>query len=605
MIGSREQITSGKGGECMDHDIKIIHTMGQNNCGSRCVIDAHVCDGKIIKITTDTGKGSLKYPPLTACAKGLNYHKTYLDESKRLKKPLLRVGERGAGAFREISWEEAIDHLSREWIRIRDTYGVASRYVHYGWGVSAMVNPMGLAKRLLALDGGFLDYYNSYSNACIHYVTPYIYGSVEAGNSFSELCNSKLIILWGHNPADTRFDAMMYYLLEAKKRNIPIICIDPRYHSTARLLKAEWIPIRPTTDAALMDAMAYVMITEHLYDEAFIHTYCQGFTQDTMPDGYEDQEDYFSYVLGKRDACPKTPKWAEQITGIPEHKIYELARSYAGTKPAALIQGYGPQRNANGEQTVFGSMMLACLTGNVGISGGWSGSNCTTKNPPVPTMPSVDNPVLEKIPIYAWTDAVEDGRIKMILNLAGNAILNQHGDINRTKQIIKDTSKCELIVTSDVFMTPSARFSDLVLPATSFLETDNITFPWVSGGFIGFNNKVVEPVGDSRFEYDWLKEVADKLGLYEAFTEGHETSEEWQRECYETLRMRILPEEAHEPKKFAEELPSYNEARKAGIYRYKNWPVQIAFRKQREDFANNPFHTPSGKIEIFCPRMFE
>ena len=147
------KMASEKDMKGMDNDIRIIHTMGQNNCGSRCVIDAHICNGKIMKITTDSSKGSLKYSPLTACAKGLNYHKTYLDASKRLKKPLLRVGERGSGEFRKISWEEAIDHLSREWIRIRDMYGAASRYVHYGWGVSAMVNSMGLAKRLLRLFG--------------------------------------------------------------------------------------------------------------------------------------------------------------------------------------------------------------------------------------------------------------------------------------------------------------------------------------------------------------------------------------------------------------------------------------------------------------------
>ena len=305
--------------------MKVIPTMGVNNCGGRCIIKAHVKDGEVIKITTDTSEGTLENPPLTACAKGLNYHKTYLDIEKRLLTPLIRQGKRGEGKFRQASWDEAVDYICKEWVRIRDSYGVGSRYVHYGWGVSALVTPIQLMKRLLSLDGGFQDYYNSYSTACINYTTPYLFGTKQVGNSYRDLVNSELIILWGHNPAETRFDNMMFYLKEAKKRGIPMICVDPRYHDTAKLLGAEWIGIRPTTDSALMDAMAYVMITRKLYDEHFIKTYCQGFTSDTMPEGYGDAEDYFSYVLGKRDGQSKSPQWAAKITGVAAEKIEELA----------------------------------------------------------------------------------------------------------------------------------------------------------------------------------------------------------------------------------------------------------------------------------------
>lgn len=595
-------------------ECNIIHTMGRNNCGGRCIIDCHVQEGRIIKITTDTSEGSLEHPPLRACARGMHYHKTFLND-KRLTKPLLRTGERGSGLFREITWEEAVTYITKEWIRIRDTYGVGSRYVNYGWGVSAMVTPLGLAKRLLSLDGGFLDYYNSYSTACVHYTTPYLYGTGYSGNSFSDLLHARLIILWGHNPAETVFDNMMFYLRKAKEQGVPIICVDPRYHDTAKLLQAEWIPIRPATDAALMDAMSYVMITKDLYDREFIHTCCQGFTKETMPSGYEQEEDYFSYVLGKTDGVVKTPAWASGITGISEAKIRELALAYATAKPAALIQGYGPQRNRNGEQTVRGGIALACLSGNVGIAGGWAGGSGNIVNPPTPQMPEVENPYPGKIPSFCWTQAIEDGihmgnkegvkglehlasNIKMILNLAGNNLINQHGDVHRTEEILKDTTKCECIICSDLFMTPSTKYADIILPGVSFLEMNNIVAPWVAGDFIGSNAKVVEPLGECRFEYDWLKEIARNIGLYDAFTQGHETVDDWLKDRYELLR-----KEQEETTKGKVKLPSYEAFHKAGIYRYEGLPEIIAFQKQREDIAHNPFPTPSGKVEIFSPAL--
>ncbi len=572
---------------------RIVPTMGVNNCGGRCIIKAHVKSGEVIKITTDNSEGTPENPPLTACAKGLNYHKTYLNMEKRLLTPLIRQGKRGEGTFRQASWEEAIDYICQEWVRIKETYGVGSRYVHYGWGVSALVNPLQLMKRLLSLDGGFLDYYNSYSTACINYTTPYLFGTKQVGNSYRDLLNSGLIILWGHNPAETRFDSMMYYLKEAKKRGIPIICVDPRYHDTAKILGAEWIPIRPSTDSALMDAMAYVMITENLYDEHFIRTYCQGFTADTMPSGYEGAEDYFSYVLGLRDRIPKTPEWAEKITGITAEKIRGLAVSYATTKPAALIQGYGPQRNRNGEQTVRGSVALACLTGNIGIRGGWSGASVSQPGPVYPSMPKVENPYKRTIPVYTWTEELRKSRIKMIFNLAGNALLNQHGDIGETSRLLQDTSLCECIVCSDVFMTPSAKYADVILPAVSFLEMNNITTPWEVGNFIGAVNKVVEPLGECRFEYEWMKEIAAGIGVYEAFTEGHETVEEWLADRYEAIRPQVPG------------LPAYEEFVREGIYRYPVGEPYIAFREQIENPAKYPFPTPSGKIEIFSPALYE
>lgn len=140
---------------------KVIQTTGLNNCGGRCLIRAHVCDGKIVKLTTETAAEAGENVPLCACAKGLNYHKTFLGDD-RLLYPMKRAGERGEGRFQQISWEEAVDTIAREWARIRDTYGPASRYVTYATGMSGVLSAPVMAKRLLALDGGYLERYNSY-----------------------------------------------------------------------------------------------------------------------------------------------------------------------------------------------------------------------------------------------------------------------------------------------------------------------------------------------------------------------------------------------------------------------------------------------------------
>lgn len=591
------------------NETKIIHTMGRNNCGGRCIIHAHVRDGQIEKLTTDTPQAAGEDVPLCACVRGLNYHKTFLGPD-RLRYPMKRVGERGEGKFQRISWEEATDLIAREWVRIRDTYGPGSRYVNYATGISAAISGSSLAKRLLKLDGGYLGYYNSYSTACIRKATDLMYGTCETGNSLVDWLNSNLILLWGHNPAETKFDSQtMYYLRRARKKGIPIIVVDPRRNDTAEQLGAEWVPLRPATDAALQDAMAYVIVEEGLQDQDFLDRCCLGFDKAHMPEGVDPAECVLSYLTGEKDGVAKTPEWAAAITGVPAETIRSLAIRYATARPAALVQGFGAQRHAYGEQGARGGILLACMTGNVGVSGGWaSGSGLCTQHPWV-DMPDVPNPYPMEIPTYLWTEAVVRGHelteldgvtggeqlqsdIKMILNLAGNCLINQHGDINRTAAILRDTSKCEFIVCSDLFMTASAKFADVLLPGVSMFEGENITQPWQYGDFVGFNNQVIEPMYEGRFEYDWLSEVAEKIGLGPQFTEGR-TLGQWLEWCYEDLRRK-------EP-----ELPDYETFKKAGIWRYQNTPVRIAFADQRRDIDHHPFPTPSGKVELFSPKIWQ
>ena len=586
---------------------RIIHTTGRTNCGGRCVLHVHVKDGEILRITTETSQDT-EGVPLCACARGLNSHKTFLGED-RLKYPMKRVGKRGEGKFQRISWTEAIDAIAREWVRIRDAYGPGSRYVNYATGIDGVIQGADLARRLLNLDGGHLAYYNSYSSACISQATKLMYGTTESGSSLDTLLHSRLIILWGHNPAETKFDCeTMYWLRKARSQGTPVIVIDPRRNDTVKALDAEWVPIRPATDSALADAMAYVISEAGLCDWDFLNRCCVGFDKASMPAGIDSSECYLSYLLGEKDGIPKTPEWAEPITGIPAETIRSLAMRYARSKPAALIQGYGAQRHAYGEQSARGAILLACMTGNVGIPGGWASGSADFSRHRTPVFPVPMNPYPGRIPVYLWTEAVLRGHemealdgvtgmpkldsdIKMILNLGGNCLVNQHGDINRTRDILSDPSKVEFIVCSDLFLTASAMYADILLPGVSLFECENMTVPWKYGDFLGYCNQAIEPLYEGRFEYDWLSEVADRLGLKETFTEGRSVRN-WLEYLYQDLR------------RFEPELPDFDTFRETGIYHYRKNPPVVGFQAQRENPAAHPFPTPSGKIEIFSETVY-
>ena len=588
---------------------QIIPTAGRNNCGGRCVIRATEQEGCILEISTDDSK---HHPQIRACIRGRSYRTTYLD-GRRLRYPMKRAGARGEGRFQRISWAEAVDLTAREWERIRNEYGVGSRYINYSTGVSAVMRPDAIVKRLLSLDGGYLDKYNTYSDACSKYTLPYIYGDTFSSSSTEDLLNTRLLILWGHNPAETIFGSFLNPgLSKLKEKGIRVIVVDPRYSDTAVTYADEWIGLRPSTDSALADAMAYVILSEGLQDQRFMDTFCLGFDGYHMPEGISGNESCEAYLFGKKDGICKTPQWAEGITGVPAERIITFAREYAGTKPACLLTGLGPQRSGNGEQTTRSLALLACLTGNVGISGGSSGVHGNVAGPKAPVFPILQNPFPGKIPSFLWTKAIEQGtemnlgndglkgverldsNIKMIVNLAGNTLINQHSDINNTVRILQDPKKCEFILCSDVFMTPSAKFADVLLPAPSFLEDENIVAPWGGfGDYLLYQNRVIKPLFEARFEYDFLLKLADRLGIGGQFSAGRLNYQDWLPELYQDTR-------AQEP-----QLPEFDVFRKDGGYYYKNRQPSIAYKKQIEDFEHNPFGTPSGKIEIFSKAIYD
>jgi anaerobic dimethyl sulfoxide reductase subunit A len=584
-----------------------------HNCGGRCLLTLHVENGVIVRIETDDRPADgIEAPQLRACIRGRAYRRRQYHPD-RLLRPLKRTGKRGDGQFAPISWDEALDTVAAALQRVKKAYGNQALFVPYGTGSYNQTNGRQVAQRLLNLFGGSLGHYNNYSWAAMARATETVYGTGVTGNQRQDWLNAKYVLMWGWNPAEVRDGTNTeFFLRKARENGARIVCVDPRMTLSAVSLADEWIPIRPGTDAAMMSAMAHVMIASNLVDAAFISSHCVGFDASQMPADARDAESYKDYVLGTRDKVPKTPAWAEPITGVPRETIERIAREYATRKPGVLYQGYGMQRRAYGEQVVRAGCALAAITGNVGVPGGWAGGlalQAPNGGPLWTVFPTGANPVTASIPTFLWTEAVVRGRelgaaqgvrgvekldasIKLIYAVASNALINQHANINRTAQILRDERLVEFLVVQDQFLTPTARFADIVLPACTQLEAWGVEDGWKYGDEVLLMPKVVEPAGESKSDYRICSDLAAKLGLRDAFTEGR-TERDWVEAALTTYRKSYpgLPALAE------------FEQKGTGVFSVPVTRPAVAFADFRRDPAAFPLATPSGRIELFSAAL--
>ena len=574
----------------------IIRCTSAFDCGGRCPLRFHVKDGVITRIE---GDDSEEPGQLRACWRGRAY-RHWIYHPDRLKYPLRRVGERGEGEFERISWDEALNTIIGELNRVKETYGNSSIFVSGLGTLGALHNTVAMYK-VLSMFGGYTTAYGNVSSEGAVWAVLVSYGDVMVGHSREDLLNSRLIIMWGWDPVRMISGTdCVYNLIKAKEAGTKIISIDPRYHDSAATLASEWIPIRPGTDVAMMVSMAYVMIKENLHDKKFLDRYTVGF------DKFSD------YVLGIEDGVEKTPAWAEAITGVPAQTIERLAREYATTKPAALIDCQGPARAAMGEQYTRGAITLTAMTGNIGKHGGSAAGGLMgipvghmfraagippIKNPAEAGGPSVRGTIdlrlrlARRIHANKVFDAFLEGKaggypadIKMAWFTSGN-VLNQHGNVNKSVRALKSL---EFIVAQDLFMTPTAKFTDILLPISSFAERNDLTRPWPSGPYYTFTNKAIEPLGECKSDWEIACALAEKLGFKEFNTLSED---EWLRKF-----VKETPD-------YAQYISDYDKFKREGIHRVKLDEPIVAFKKQIEDPENNPFPTPSGKIEIFSQRV--
>ncbi len=556
-----------------DSHEKVVLTSCSYDCGARCILRVRVKDGRIVGIGTD----ERPMPSLKACVRGLA-QKDVVYAADRLTKPLRRVGERGEGKFEPLSWEEALETVSKELQRVKGTHGNRDIFLmDYSGSISPLQGMGKSARRFFSLFGGCTTWWGITSFEAALFSSLVTFGTAFTGTTRDNFLHSKLIILWGFDPIVTRFGPdTVYYLGQAKKSGARIICVDPRLNQTGKALGQQWIAVRPGTDTAMMIAMAYVMITENLYDHRFIKTCTHGF------------ERFADYVLGKEDGVAKTPQWAQEITGVSSDVIQALARDYATVKPAALIAGWAPGRSAYGEQYHRAASVLSAMSGNIGTTGGYTAGG--VGRVPIGFLKEVlpvPGELSPKIHISDLYNALIQGKAGgypseiRLLYIVGCNLLNQFLNVNKGIEALK---KPEFIVIHERFMTPTARFADLVLPVTTSMEGEDIGQPWSGSPYFTFLNKAIEPLPETKSDLEIFSELAQRLGI-----RGYndKSDEEW-------LKSFV---------KATADLPEYEIFKQKGFHQIEIEEPWVAFRAQVENHL--PFPTPSGKIEIYSQKIAE
>ncbi len=614
---------------------QIVWSQCNVNCGGRCVFKWHVKDGKIRYMETDdTGDTDFQ---ARACLRGRSMRQ-WLNHPDRLQYPMKRVGKRGEGKFERISWDEAIQTIADKLKYTIETYGNDAVYVPYATGMYSCTGKN--HPRLLNALGGYLSAYGDYSTGMHQYVMPFMYGGY-ATNDPEEFCveamcpyenfhassmdqaeKADLVIMFGNSPAENRMGGanMVWDFNRVRESGAKIVHVDYRLNETASGSTDEWLPIRTGTDAALVSAVAHELIVNNQVDLDFLHTYCVGYDEETMPASAKGQnKSYRDYIMGTGyDKVEKTPEWAAPITLIPAERIRAFAKEIAEAKTMFVVQGWGLQRHSNGESATRAVCMLPLLTGQIGKPGTNTGMReAEPVDYLVGSIPAKDedwklNTSGAMISTYEWLNAVDHGtemrpetdaiigaenglpsNIKFLWNYAGNCLTNQHGDINKVHEILSDESKCEFILVWDTVMTDTARYADILLPDAMRSEQLNMSTQGYSEYYVGVTvgGPAQEPPFECRPSYDVNAEIAEKLGVKDKFTAGL-TQDEWVEKLY---------------KAGAEAdplMPSWEQIKEQGVYKRKH-DSAIAFKDFRDDPVANPLFTPSGKIEIYSEALAE
>lgn len=583
------------------------------NCPGRCSLKFHVQDDEVAWVETYTSKDAdFDDPQPRACLRGRTYRR-WMNHPDRINTPMKRVGKRGEMKFEPISWDEAIETSASKLKEVIEKYGNEAVYVPYATGVSATTSrPF---NRFLNLVGGYLNFYNSYSTAQISCITPYMYGSKgNGGSSFSAAEDSALILIFGSSPTETRQGGLTthYDWVHLRERTgAKIYVIDPRMNDSVMGHSDQWLPINPGTDAALVAAIAHELIANDMIDLDFLHTYCVGYDEETMPEAYQGKNmSYYAYIMGQGyDMVEKTPEWAASITGISADRIKSLAEEIGTTKPLYVNQGWGPQRRSNGEWTAWSIMALPCLVGQVGLPGTNNGTREARNSPSLSSLPAGENPVETSIPCFLFTDAIDHGtemtaknagvkkadalktNIKYMINYAGNCLTNQHSDINKAHDILSDESKCEFILGVDTVMCDTMKYADIILPDLFRFEQTSQIATGSDWGYMITGTACTSPKFERKTAYEMASLMAEQFGVQDQFTEG-KTEEEWIKELYEQSREKD------------DKLPTWDEAVEMGVYTRAYDPV-ISMKKFRDDPVENALDTPSGKIEIFSEKLLQ
>ncbi len=538
----------------------------------------------------------------------------------RIDQPVARRGwleagpgpssDRGRDSYATLSWDEALDRTAAELARIIDEHGNQAIFGgSYGWASAGNFhNSQAQLHRFLNLAGGYTSSVNSYSVGASLVLFPHIFGSAaavmrKATTWATVAAHTELLVAFGGLAMKNTFVApggnarhdLRGHLTVARERGMEIALFSPLRDDVIDESKAEWFALRPLTDTAVMLALAHVLVTEGLHDQDFLDRCCHG------------ADRFIAYVLGETDGVAKTPEWAAAISEIPAEDLRGLARRMATSRTFVTVS-YSLQRAEHGEQPVWAAVSLAALLGQIGLPGGGFGhgygsmgdmgsASATVALSPIPQG---QNAVRAFIPVARIADLLEnpggefdyDGErhsypdIRAVYWAGGNPF-HHHQDLNRLRRALR---RPDTVIVHEPYWTPMARHADIVFPATTSLEREDIGAGRSDARIIAMH-QVVEPVGGARNDHQILRGLAERLGFEAAFTESRD-----ERAWIEHLYARA----AESLQNMGVDAPSFDDFWSTGSIAVPDTDDdRVLFDAFRADPEANRLRTPSGRIELF------
>ena len=631
-----------------------------HNCGGRCLNKVLVKDGTVLRQKTDdTHEDSWDWPQSRGCIRGRATQQLVFG-ADRLKYPMKRKhwepltgGDkelRGRDEWERISWDEALDYIAAELKNAKEKYG--NRSIMY----MNEVHLEGYLGAVLSAFGGFVDQSGCQSGGTFQYRSD-MYGLTYAPlNDRYDILNSDYVILWGHNAAWATFGNPSYYLKRFKREGVKFVFVGPDYNATASFVDAEWIPVRPGGDTALLLATAHSMITRDengsLIDWDFLNSCTVGFDVDHMPADAKTDENFHDYVMGAYDGVEKTPEWASEICGTPVDLIHRLADVLSCKNNCHVSSSGAPARAKGAENYPQALMTVSAMGGHMGKAGNACGldHNYSTFNRGpnlvqlaapggVPfQFSNAGNPVEDVIPWSEVWSAVLTGKY----HDAGNLLLGTtHAPIEREIDIhvimseqknalqsqtgiskgIEAYRKVDFACAQAYYMKTDAKYSDIVLPICTRWEYDTSTnYDAATDKENTFAHcKVVDPLYESRTDWQISEGIASRLGVDWNKILPYTDEQLWMNAMigatvvkedgsgYEPL-LTITQEELdryHTEGKPQEGRIPFEQFVTEGVYRVKRSEddpfTYIAFKEFRDDPEGHPLETTvSGKFEIYC-----
>ncbi|MGC3939613.1 molybdopterin-dependent oxidoreductase [Roseobacter sp. EG26] len=524
--------------------------------------------------------------------------------------------KRGLEEFVEVSWQDVNKIVAAELNRVRQQHGNNAIYAgSYGWASAGRFHhAQSQLKRFLNCIGGFTSSKNTYSFAAAEVVVPHVLGTfrgfLDTTTSWESIATDcELLVAFGGIPLKNGqisqgglgAHVQMAGLRAAKMAKVQFVNISPLKSDLIDDADAQWLALRPSTDAALMLSLAYEIFDQNLHDQSFLDHYTVGFDR------------FAAYLTGETDGIPKSAEWAARICDLPASEIQTLARRMA-THRTMISVAWALTRQDHGEQPFWAAINLAAMLGQMGLPGagisfGYSAMNNVGLNRyeiDYASFPQGQNPVEDFIPVARLTDMLEnpggtftyDGAsytypdIRLVWWAGGNPF-HHHQDLNRLRRA---WARPETIIANEWCWNALAKHADIVLPCTTTLERPDIAMS-PKDPYIVSMDAAIEPVGRARDDYDIFSGIAAEMGVDRAFTEGRNT-ESWLRWLWDVSRQQAAKADVS--------LPNWETFQRQGWVKLPT-PEEptIMMEAFRADPQANPLRTPSGKIELFSQTVHE